>query len=383
MRWLVILLAVVGCSSTTGGGSAVDAGTPDGGAAADAAAPDAAARGPVYAFTGSSDGQIRAFLVDVATGTLSPRGATAAGANPSFLAVDPGRGRVFAVDETNSEVLAFGFDPQTAAFTPRGKTATLGAGPAHVAVSPSGSSVLVANYGGGSVAVFPVLGDGSLGAASDTKSPGAKAHQVITSASSAYAFVPCLGANLIAQYLFSGGKLTANTPASVSPPAGAGPRHLAFHPTQKWAFGINETASSMTTYAYDATSGTLTSRATVSTLPAGTTTPNTGAEVVVHPGGGYVYGSNRGLDTIAIFTLDAATGALTLAGNEPTRGQVPRSFGLDDSGALLVVANQRTAATPNLGNLVVFRVSAGGTLSPVGAPIVGVGSPAFVGLFRF
>ena len=164
----------------------------------------------------------------------------------------------FAVDESGGEVLAFGFDPQTAAFTARGKTSTLGAGPAHVSVSPGGGSVLVANYGGGSVAVFPVLADGSLGAASDTKSPGAKAHQIITSASGAYAFVPCLGANFIAQYSFAGGKLTANSPATVSPPAGAGPRHLAFVPSQKWALGINETASSMTSYAYDSASGKLT-----------------------------------------------------------------------------------------------------------------------------
>lgn len=373
-------LAAFGCSQTSSSNPpAVDGGARDAAVAADAAT----APGPVYAFTGSSDGQIRAFLVDVAAGTLTPRGATAAGANPSFLAVDTKNARVFAVDESGSEVLAFGFDPQTAGFTARGKTATLGAGPAHVSVSPGGGAVLVANYGGDSVAVFPVVGDGSLGAASDSKATGDKAHQILTSDSGAYVFVPCLGANYIAQYSFAGGKLTANSPATVSPPAGAGPRHLAFHPSQKWAFGINELASSMTSYAYDATAGKLTAQATVSTLPTGNTTANTCAEVAVHPGGGYVYGSNRGLDTIAIFALDQATGVLTLSGNEPTRGQVPRSFGLDDSGKLLVVANQRTAATPNAGNLAVFRIDAGGKLTAVGNPIVGVGSPAFVGLFRF
>ena len=135
--------------------------------------------------------------------------------------------------------------------------------------------------------------------------------------------------------------------------------------------------------AYDAAAGRLSPQATVSTLPAGNTTANTGAEVAVHPAGSFVYGSNRGLDTIAIFSLDAATGQVTLIGNEPTRGQVPRSFAIDDTGTLLVVANQRTAATPNLGNLVVFRIDAGGKLTAIGSPIVGVGSPAFVGLFRF
>lgn len=374
-----MLWATLGCSQTSSSSPPVDGGTPDGATAVDAAA----APGPVYALTGSSDGQLRAFLVDVAAGTLTLKGATAAGTNPSFLAVDTQRARVFAVDENSSEVLAFGFDPRTAGFTARGKTGTLGAGPAHVAVSPGGDAVLVANYGGGSVAVFPVLGDGSLGAASDTKSPGAKAHQIVPSASGAYAFVPCLGANLIAQYSFSGGKLTANTPPAVSPPAAAGPRHLAFHPSQKWAFGLNETASTLTTYAYDAAAGRLSPQATVSTLPAGNTTTNTGAEVAVHPSGGFVYGSNRGLDAIAIFTLDAATGVVSLIGNEPTRGQVPRSFAVDDTGTLLVVANQRTAATPNLGNLVVFRIDKAGKLTALGSPIVGVGSPAFVGLFRF
>jgi 6-phosphogluconolactonase len=351
----------------------------DGGPAPEAGVPP---KGPLFAFTGSSDGKIRVFAVDVPAGTLAPRGEVGAGTNPSFLAVDTKNARVFAVDESSSEVLAFGFDPKTAAFTPRGKTGTLGAGPAHVSVSPSGAHVLVANYTGGSVAVFPVDAAGSLGAAADTKSPGPKAHLAITSANGAYAFVPCLGANIIAQYTFTSGKLAPNDPASVSPPAGAGPRHLAFHPGEKWAFGINETASTMTTYAYEATTGKLAAKDTVSTLPAGTTTPNTCAEVAVHPAGGVVYGSNRGHDSVAVFTLDAPTGKLTLAANEPTRGQIPRSFALDDTGTLLVVANQRSA-TAGAGNLAVFRVDGAGKLAPVGSPITGVGSPAFVGLFRF
>ncbi len=360
-----------------GGDAAIET---DAGAAADTGTPGP--KGPLYAFTGSSDGKIRAFAVDVAAATLTPKGETTAGGNPSFVAVDTKNGRVFAVDESSSEVLAFSFDPKTAAFTPHGKTGTLGAGPAHVSVSPSGASVLVANYTGGSVSVFPVQGDGSLGAASDTKSPGAKAHLAITSANGAYAFVPCLGANIIAQYTFSAGKLTANSPASVSPPAGAGPRHLAFHPSEKWAFGINELASTMTTYGYDAATGKLSTKDTVSTLPAGTATANTCAEVAVHPGGAFVYGSNRGHDSIAIFSLDQATGKLTLATTEPARGQTPRSFGLDDTGALLVVANQKTG-TAGVGNLAVFRVDAAGKLAAAGSPITGVGSPAFVGLFRF
>ncbi len=384
-------LAFVGCSnaanavppSSSSGdaslGGASDASLPLDGARADAGG---LANGPLWAFTGSSDGKIRSFVVDVAAATLTPRGMVAAGTNPSFLAVDAKQSRVFAVDESSSEVLSFSFDPRDGSFAPTGKTATLGAGPAHVSVSPSGAHVLVANYTGGTVSVFPVRGDGSLGAATDTKSPGAKAHMAITSADGAYAFVPCLGANLIAQYTFSAGKLSPNAPPSVGAPAGAGPRHLAFHPSGKWAFGINETASTMTTYAYDASSGKLSPADTVSTLPPGTTTANTCAEVAVHPSGGFVYGSNRGHDSIAIFGIDPATGKLTLAATEPSRGQTPRSFALDDGGTLLVVANQKSA-TAGAGNLAVFRVGAGGKLAAAGPPITGLGSPAFVGVSRF
>ena len=171
----------------------------------------------------------------------------------------------------------------------------------------------------------------------------------------------------------------------MSPPAGAGPRHLAFHPSDKWAFGINELASSMTTYAATTRPPEgFTPQATVSTLPAGTTTPTpvprsqcirAAATVPRPPIAVWM--------RFAIFVVDAATGALTFIGKRADSRPRFRGAGIDDSGTLLVVANQRTAATPNQGNLVVFKIGAGGALTMVGTPIVGVGSPAFVGLFRF
>jgi len=184
-----------------------------------------------------------------------------------------------------------------------------GAGPTHLSIDPSGKVVLVANYTGGTVSVFPIMGDGALGAASDTQSSGAMTHHAVVNPTGGFAFVSALGANLVVQYKIDvqTGKLTPN--GAVSPPASAGPRHLALRPDEKFAYGINETASSITTYAFDKGTGMLTAGATVSTLPGNFAGQNTCAEIVVHPTGGTVYGSNRGHDSIVTFASDATTGA--------------------------------------------------------------------------
>jgi 6-phosphogluconolactonase len=389
---LVIALALAGCGSDaspdtspeldgaapTDGGAAADARVTDAGAALESGA-DAGPAGTLYAFVGSGDGNVRVFEVDSAAATLTPKGMVAAGQRPSFIAVDAARRRVFSVEEGGpGRVRAFTFDAATASLAPNGMVSSEGAGPTHLSVDPSGKWVLVANYTAGSVAVFPIGPGGALGAASDTKSPGALAHQILTDRAGTHAFVPCLGSNLVAQFLFDGalGALTPNTPASVSPPANAGPRHMALHPTEKFAYVINERASTLTSMTYDAQTGKLAPIETTTTLPAGFGGQNTTAEVFVHPSGRFVYGSNRGHDSIAVFAVDAASGKASLTGHFPTGGRTPRSFALDDEGKLLVAANQGS------GTLSVFRVDAAtGALTSAG-PTIAVNAPSFVGLWR-
>lgn len=357
-----------------------DGGLEDGAAPSEAGA-DASTLGALYTFTGSGDGKIRVYAVDDATGAWTAKGSVTAGANPSFLAMNVAKSRLYAVDESGGNVLAFSFDAKAGTLAALGApVSSQGAGPTHLSLDPSGKWVLVANYTGGSTAVLPVQADGTLGAATDVKSPGQKAHLAITNPSGGFAFVPCLGSNIVAQFTLDGaqGKLVANTPPSVSPPAGAGPRHLAFLPGEKFAFGINELQSSVTGYAFDKATGRLSVLQTVSSLPAGFGSANTGAEIAVHPGGGFVYVSNRGHDSIATFSVNGATGALTLVGHEPTGGQTPRSFAVDPGGKYLFAANQ------NSGTVTGFRLDPGSG-KPValgGAPNT-VPSPTFVGAWRF
>jgi 6-phosphogluconolactonase len=198
------------------------------------------------------------------------------------------------------------------------------------------------------------MNDGSLGAPSDTKSPGTNPHLVVTDAANAFAFIPCKGSDLIAQYVFDAqaGTLTPNGTPSVATAGGAGPRHLAFHPTGKFAYLINELDDTMTALSYDAATGRLTPIHTLSTLPGGMPSgQNSTAEVMVHPTGKFLYGSNRGDDSIVVYTLDLDTGRMTLGGHDDSGGQTPRHFSLDDTGSVLFAANRDT------NNIVVFDVN--------------------------
>lgn len=373
-----------GSSGSSGGSSSGGSTIPsDGGAGGADAGPDAAAPRPtaLYALTGGGDGQIRVFRVDEATGDWTPKGAFAAGASPSFLAADAAKGRVYAVDEGGAgAVLSFSFDPATGALASLGApAASPGAGPTHLSLDASKSFVLVGVYGAGKVGVFPIGASGLAGAAVDVQSPGDKAHLAITSPSGGYAFVPCLGSNLIAQYGFDAktGKLTPNPAGSASPPPGSGPRHLDFQPGEAFAYGVNELASTLTTYAYDKAKGALSPVETKTTLPPGYSGANTGAEVFVHPSGKWVYTSNRGHDSIAHFAIAAGTGKTTLVGHAPTGGKTPRSFAIDPKGAYLFAANQASDTVQ------AFRIDpVTGAPTALGAPRA-VPKPTFVGLFAF
>jgi 6-phosphogluconolactonase len=186
------------------------------------------------------------------------------------------------------------------------------------------------------------------------QAPGAHAHAIVTSHDDRFALVPCLGSNDVAQYAFDAttGRLVPNTPSTAPAPASmAGPRHIAFHPDGVHAYVINETDSTVAAYAFDANHGVLSLRQVVSTLPSGFSGTNTAAEVAIAPSGRYLYGSNRGDDSIAIYAI-APDGILHSAGWHPTGGRIPRQFSLDPTGTFLLVANVDSH------NVVVFRLNA-------------------------
>jgi len=325
--------------------------------------------------------------LNLATGALQRVGVTPGVAEPSFLALEP-RGRyLYAVNELGSfqgkpsgAVSAFAINPQTRALTLINQQPSRGGAPCHLQVDATGAFVLVANYSGGNVAVLPIQAGGGLGASVDFKqfqgsgphpnqgSP--HAHQALLDAANQYAFVADLGTDRVMRFRFDStlGKLTATSPASVSTLPGAGPRHMTFHPNGRFAYVINELNSTINAYTYDKTTGALQEQQRVSTLPAGYTGTSYCAEVRISPDGRFLYGSNRGHESLVVFAIDSS-GKLSLVEHVLGRIQWPRDFIIDPTGAFVLVANQK-------GNTVVaFRRDAQtGRLTQTGQPL-GIPSP--------
>lgn len=382
---LATLVSVAACGSD--GDRGPGASNDDDAAAVDAAPPASdsgvdtgTSRGPVVAYASGYGTDIDVFAVDPTTGVLAARSSITAGdPSPSFLALRPGGANLYAVGETSpGRVGAYAIAKDGGALTYLGGVSSTGNGPAHVSVDPSGKWVMVANYGDGAIAVYPIGGDGTLGSPSDTRNAGMNAHMIVADASDHFVFVPCLGSDYVAQYRFDAatGVLAPNDPPTFTTASGAGPRHIAFHPDGKHAYLVDETVSVIESLAFDPATGLLSRIETQSTRAAGASGKNTDAEVAVHPSGKWVYASNRGDDDIAVFAVDGATGKLTLVENAKTGGQTPRSFGLDPSGAFLYVANQDGG-----GELTSFAVSAAdGRLSPIGSAIP-QDRASFVGAF--
>jgi 6-phosphogluconolactonase len=260
-----------------------------------------------------------------------------------------------------------------------------GAGPCHLTVDKTGKYVLVANYGGGSLAVFPILSDGRLGKASafvqhkgasinPQRQEGPHVHSVYMSPDNRFAISADLGLDEVFIYRFDAGKgtLTPNIPPSATVASGAGPRHFAFHPNGKFGYVIDELQSTITEFSYVPASGALDLLQPVSTLPQDFKGESTAAEVEVHPSGKFLYASNRGLDSIAVFAINSRKGTLTLLAQVPTLGKTPRSFSIDPTGAYLFVANQDSD------NVVQFRINPNtGLLAPTGQ-VLQVPSPVCV-----
>jgi 6-phosphogluconolactonase len=287
--------------------------------------------------------------------------------NPSFLAIDPKRRFLYAANESGEfagkkggGVTAFAIDLKTGDLRKLNERNSPGV-PCHVSVHPSGRYVLAANYGGGNVVIYPVLAGGRLGEPTDVAQHTGKgadpkrqgephAHCIMPDAAGRFAFAPDLGIDKVMIYRIDAknGKLVPNGFAATK--AGAGPRHFDFHPSGKFAYVINELDSTLTAFAYDNAKGALTESQTISTLPPDYSGTNSCADVHVHPSGRFVYGSNRGHDSVVAFAIDQSTGKLNLIAHESTRGKWPRNFAVDPAGAFLLVANQHTD------NVVAFRI---------------------------
>jgi 6-phosphogluconolactonase len=280
-------------------------------------------------------------------------------------------------------VTAFAIDPATGRLTKINEQPSRGADPCHLAVDATGQYLVVANYTGGNFVVFPLSEMAPCGCIVDPdeqgtgpnheRQDGPHAHDVVFDAANRFLIAVDLGLDQLFVYRFdlALGSFTFGDPASARVPPGAGPRHFAFHPDGRHAYSINELDSTVTALEWDP-AGKLTADASVSTLPAGFTGENSTAEVEVDSRGRFLYGSNRGHDSIAVFRINPVSGALTLIAHTLTRGKEPRHFALDPTGRWLVAGNQ------NSNTLAVFRVDqTGGTLSPVGDP-VSVGSPVCI-----
>lgn len=335
-----------------------------------------------------SDG-IYTAIFDSKTGTLSPPVLAAETVNPSFLAIDAKRGFVFAVNEIsegdgrgNATVSSFRIQPN-GMLKPINSKPSHGGAPCHCNVDATGKFLLIANYVGGNLAVYPIAENGSLGDAScivnhegtsidRSRQEHPHAHSINLSSDNRFAYAADLGTDKIMIYRFDDktGKLDPASPDSVSITPGGGPRHFSLHPSGKFAYTNHELTAMVSALSRDPQTGALTTLATVSTLPADAQSRKSTAECLVHPNGRFLYVSNRGHDSIACYKIDPTTGEPTVVAITHTQGKEPRNFAIDPSGKWLLAANQ------NSDTVVVFSIDQeSGAISPtdnrieVGRPV--------------
>ena len=330
----------------------------------------------VGTYTQKDSEGIYIYRFNTETGELRQEALGAEHANPSFLTLHPQGHILYAVDENwdAGQVSSYAIDPATGGLTFLNRQPTHGTLPCHLVVKPDGSTLVVANYLSGSVAVYPLNSDGSVGEPSQIiqhegsgpnpeRQEGAHAHNTTLSPDGTRVYVADLGIDKVMIYRFDNGRLEPNDPDHVFVYSGAGPRHFDFHPNGRFAYIINELDLTVTACAFDAGSGALDPIQTHTTLPEGTV-DRTGfscADVHVSSDGRFLYGSNRGHDTLAIFSIDQESGRLTPAGHASTRGRTPRNFTIDPTGNWVLAANQDSD------DICVFRRDAGsGQLTPVG-----------------
>ena len=306
---------------------------------------------------GDSEG-IYAYRFDSGSGEMTSLGLAAEVANPSFLAIHPNRRFLYAVTqdfEGGGAVSAYTINHDTGKLTLLNQVSSNGNGPCHVNVDSTGQMIAVANYGAGSTASLPIKEDGSLGEAAsvmqhegssvnEARQKGPHAHSVNFAPDNRFVVTADLGTDEI--YIFrtdpETGTIEPNDPPTAKVHPGGGPRHFTFHPSGKYSYAINELDSTVTVFSYDTTGGSMEAIQTISTLPEGYEETTHTAEVVAHPSGKFLYGSNRGHDSIAVFSIDQATGKLTSVEQVSTQGKTPRNFNLDPTGRYLFAENQAT-----------------------------------------
>ena len=340
-------------------------------------------------YTGAKSKGIYRSHLNPATGQLTTPELAAETPSPSFLALHPSRRFLYAVAEMHNPdgkrigaLSAFSIDPATGHLTLLNRASSGGGGSCHLAVDPSGKCLLAADYGSGTIAALPIQATGQLGepatviqhqgsSVNPQRQAGPHAHYITPDPANRFALACDLGLDQVLVYRFDPAKasLTPNDPPFASVKPGSGPRHLAFHPSGRFVFLINELSSTLIAFAYDQKRGTLKELQTLSTLPPTFTNTSYCAEVQVHPSGKFVYGSNRGHDSIAVFAFDPKRGSLTCLEYPSTQGKTPRHFAIDPTGRWLLAENQGSD------NIVVFRIDAKtGRLTPTGQT-VSVGAP--------
>jgi 6-phosphogluconolactonase len=334
----------------------------------------------VGTYTGHGSQGIYSYHFDPETGRTTAIGLVAKTENPTFLAVHPSGRFLYAVNEVDEyegkpsgAVSAFAIDQKSGALTLLNRVGSLGKGPAHLSVDETGKYLLLANYGGGSVAVFPIGDDGRIGTstsfaqhsgsgANPERQAEPHAHQIIVSSDNRFALAADLGLDKVLVYRFDAkqGTLSPNNPPFAATEPGAGPRHAAFHPNRKIVYVLNELTSTVDTFSYDARSGKMQELQSLSTLPKDFAGKNTDAEIVVDAKGKFVYASSRGHDSITVFAVNPKTGTLLQVQDISSGGKAPRNFAIDPTGKWLLAANQ------NSSNIVLFQVDPNtGQLSPI------------------
>jgi 6-phosphogluconolactonase len=310
---------------------------------------------------------------------MTELGVVGEAARPGYIVFDPTGKFAYSVGEMQKDgkpvgaVDAWERDPDTGKLTLMNQAESGGAGPCHVTISKDRDWAIVANYGDGSIASLPIWDDGNVGppacvvkhqghGPNEKRQAGPHAHSMNFDPSGKYAIACDLGLDRVIVYAFDPDKGTLTKHSEAKAPPGGGPRHLAWSKDGRFAYVSEEMGSAVTVFAWDAAKGTLSEVETVSQLPDGKHVDNnTAAEVLVHPSGKFVYASNRVHDSIAIFRADPSTGKLTMVGTEPTRGKIPRNFGIDPTGKYLIAANQDS------GTIVPFRIDGGsGKLTATG-----------------
>jgi 6-phosphogluconolactonase (cycloisomerase 2 family) len=336
---------------------------------------------------GRGDG-INVYRIDEASGAWSHVQRLGDLVNPSWLTLHPRRPVLYSAHGEGTEATAYAIEPATGRLSVLNRQPTQGKNGVRLGFEATGRHLVCANYSSGTVAVLPIEADGALEPLTDlvtlrgktgphpTEQTASHPHDVAFDPRGRFCLVPDKG--LDAVFVFqvdAAGRLVAATPPSIATAPGAGPRHAGFHPTAPWAYVLNELDSTLSTYRFDPERGALAALQTVTTLPAGFTGSNTTSEIAVAPSGRFVYASNRGHDSVAVFAVDPAAGTLAPVGWEPTRGKTPRFIGLDPAGATLYAANQDSD------RIVAFRVDPDtGALTPTGL-VVAVGSPSTI-VFR-